>query len=267
MAGLCLALCFLLTGCYFQPGKFEADLVVRRDGSFTYHYVGELIFAYPNDGRQKDWDPEKVRCQDELMGNERPCTPIEIDVERASFQLAENARRANAAEIAAFTGFNFYDDSANKALAAQMQGTRGWNRVEYEGRGVFDVDYEVSGMLNRDFLFPVLPQAKLLIPIMVARRTDGGLVEIEAPGFSTTAIRNILMNSLGDKSGEVVMPVTNLAYGTFTIKTDAELTFTNGRMNRDTASNNPGSTRWKTTFWNVEGSLNESPKVQIGLDD
>jgi hypothetical protein len=44
---LCSPVCALLTGCFFSPGRFVSELDIRRDGRFTYSYVGEIIFLSP----------------------------------------------------------------------------------------------------------------------------------------------------------------------------------------------------------------------------
>ena len=38
-----LAAPLLLTGCLLSPGKFTSSLDLKRDGSFTFTYVGEIV--------------------------------------------------------------------------------------------------------------------------------------------------------------------------------------------------------------------------------
>ena len=39
------ALLLLLAGCMVLPGRFASDLSLRRDGTFTFHYKGEIVLA------------------------------------------------------------------------------------------------------------------------------------------------------------------------------------------------------------------------------
>ena len=39
----------LLTGCLWGPGKFNSDLSLKKDGSFTLDYRGELVLQLPPD--------------------------------------------------------------------------------------------------------------------------------------------------------------------------------------------------------------------------
>jgi hypothetical protein len=34
--------CLALTGCFLQPGKFDSALNLRKDGSFTIAYKGQI---------------------------------------------------------------------------------------------------------------------------------------------------------------------------------------------------------------------------------
>ena len=42
-----LAAPLLLTGCLWGPGKFTSDLALRKDGSFTLDYRGEIVLQLP----------------------------------------------------------------------------------------------------------------------------------------------------------------------------------------------------------------------------
>jgi hypothetical protein len=44
---LALAAPFLLASCFLSPGKFVSTLDIRKDRSFTFTYVGEIISADP----------------------------------------------------------------------------------------------------------------------------------------------------------------------------------------------------------------------------
>jgi hypothetical protein len=40
---------FLLSSCFLAPGAFTSSLDLRRDGSFTFAYKGEVIFQSPDE--------------------------------------------------------------------------------------------------------------------------------------------------------------------------------------------------------------------------
>jgi hypothetical protein len=48
-----------LTGCFLTPGKFASSIDLRRDGSFTVAYQGEVIFQPPDEmmGEKKEPKP------------------------------------------------------------------------------------------------------------------------------------------------------------------------------------------------------------------
>ena len=46
---LALAAPLLLTGCLWGPGKFASDLTIKKDGTFTLDYRGEIVIQLPPD--------------------------------------------------------------------------------------------------------------------------------------------------------------------------------------------------------------------------
>ena len=55
---LALAAPFLLASCFLSPGKFVSTLDIRKDRSFTFTYVGEIISA---DGKKALTNSQGVR--------------------------------------------------------------------------------------------------------------------------------------------------------------------------------------------------------------
>jgi hypothetical protein len=262
-----ILLCLLLTGCYFQPGAFRSDLSIYKDGSFTYRYVGELIFAFPERTAAVRGDPASAFCVDEKTGIKRPCDPEDLRQQEADAGLADTARRQRASEMAELIGFNPYDDAANRALAARIERIQGWNDVEYKGDGVFQVDYQASGNLDRDFVFPIVSDAQISVPIVGARRIKGNQIEIEAPGLASSILRKMLIEANGSKSDSKDVPLLNRANGTFTITTDAPLVSSNGLLTRSTEAAGKASSGLKMIRWDVKGSLDARPTALITLED
>ena len=57
----------LLSGCFFIPGKFTSNMDVRRDGSFTFAYNGELVFQIPDEKMMKgDSEKEDKKWTDKM---------------------------------------------------------------------------------------------------------------------------------------------------------------------------------------------------------
>lgn len=264
---LCACLCALLAGCVFLPGKFSSELDIRRDGSFTFRYAGELLFAMPEEQPAEQWTPSQARCFDDGTGDERPCNPSETEAQRQLALSIEKARNSQAKEIETLVGFNPYDRAANIELAKRVSGVSGWQKVEYKGAGVFDVVYEVSGMLDRDFVFPLMPETKMFMPIVIVRRVSDDIIEVDAPGFSTSALRDLLRQTAGSKKDEAEIPVLNRADGTFTLKTNATpMSF--GEASR--AAHAVGDTLEQSdeenvVEWTVNGALDKSPHARLML--
>ena len=71
-----LAAPLLLTGCLWGPGKFTSDLSLRKDGSFTLDYRGQIVLQLPPDEDLQPWTDANAKCDDN--GKPRPCTKAEI---------------------------------------------------------------------------------------------------------------------------------------------------------------------------------------------
>ena len=85
-----LAFCapFFLTSCLLLPGKFDAALDIRRDGSFSFRYAGELIVADPS---PKPAPFVSYGCFDKESGDERECSEQEVADQRTEFEEQQAA--------------------------------------------------------------------------------------------------------------------------------------------------------------------------------
>ncbi len=60
----------VLTGCLFIPGKFGSNMDIRKDGSFSFAYKGEIVLQIPDDKRirelsgdtNKKWTDKMAVC-------------------------------------------------------------------------------------------------------------------------------------------------------------------------------------------------------------
>jgi hypothetical protein len=141
---LALAAPLLLVSCILSPGRFVSTLDIKKDRSFTFTYVGEVILTDPK-FTDKDGQPVEQAA--------KPGPP-------SAETLAE--RRAVA-----------------EALSKEV----GYRSVEFIGGDKFKVDYALSGKLDRGFAFPINLDATAIIPWIVAEVRKDGTVRIKAPAF------------------------------------------------------------------------------------
>jgi len=156
---------------------------------------------------------------------ERPCTADEIAARTAEKAERQTRDTEEAERFQQMIGFNPKDEASMQAFAAQMMKQKGWRSVAYRGNGVFDVDYEIAGTLDRDFLFPVYPDASVVYPMVLVRRRADGSVQVTAPSFGNNAGNPLaamaLMGGVGGPGTEKAPP--SLADGGFTLRTDAAI--------------------------------------------
>ncbi len=251
-------LCLALSGCFFVPGQFTAHLDLHRDGTFTYRYAGELVFVYPEETSAGEWDPAAVRCLQGPEDEPVPCSEDLLEQLRAQTIADRTLREQQAAEVADIFGYDPYDQAANEELARRLSGYDGWQAVTYKSPGVFDVVYEISGNLDHEMVFPVIPETQLSLPIVTVRRASGNLVEVEAPGMAPLRLQTLIRHINADFANADRLPLLGRARGTFTVTTDAELTDTNGSIL--TASSQ------RTVSWTVDGQMAEAPQAQFNLN-
>jgi hypothetical protein len=123
-----------------------------------------------------------------------------------------------------------------KEVAAALSREQGYRSVEYLGGDKFRVDYSLSGMLDRSFVYPVNLDATAIIPWLVAEVRKDGTVRVKAPGFGD--MKQGMPDSTPDRSAAA-------REGTFTLTTDAILVMQN---NEDgAAAGPPARVVWKVT--------------------
>ena len=284
-----LAAPLLLTGCLWGPGKFNSELTLRKDGSFTLDYRGEMVLQIPNDEPTRGtdaWRPAMAKCftdgraeiavpggvQDlktfdaetgkPSVEQVRPCSvpevaKLKVQYEKQQADLAAGKRK-EAEDMAKLFGLPGLDDASNRAFAAKLMKFAGWRSVTYRGKGVFDVDYHLVGRTTQDFLFPALPDNDLIIPFIAIRRRADGSVLVTAPAFTggsgPLAARAGQTAANGMKEGPV-----SRAEGRFTIATDGEILTNNSE---DGASPHAIG---RQLHWDVGPASNKIPETLIRL--
>lgn len=192
-AGLIVLASLSLTACYLLPGKFAATLDIRRDGHFTYSYKGEILMlgltklvqvALAAANETKPF--EAMPCFKDDGVTERECTKQEAADQKTAWETekaekAEKAKRLNETLTKAFGGIDPNDPKAAEELAARLRGQAGWNAVTYRGNGIYDVDFMVSGTLDRDLTFPSIERLPAVLPFLAINRRTNGEVRIDLP--------------------------------------------------------------------------------------
>ena len=241
----------LLTGCLWGPGKFASELTLKKDGSFTLDYRGQIVLQLPPDASSEAWADSKAKCSD--GDKDRPCTKAEIAEQKNAFEK----KRKDSEEMAKMFGLPGLDDASNRAFAAKLMKYAGYRSVTYRGNGVFDVDYHFVGSAKQDFLFPALPDNNLIIPFIALRRRADGSVLVTAPAFTGGSGP---MGPAAAGAGDMAKggPMSR-AEGRFTIITDGEILTNNSE---DGATAHPTG---RQLHWDVNSTSNKIPETLIRL--
>jgi hypothetical protein len=250
----------LLTSCLWGPGKFTSDLTLRKDGSFTLDYRGEIVLQIPEDvAKVEPWRADMAHCyvgageadsatkvnvysKDssgrivEQTPKERPCTAAETARLKSDYEKREADKAAQkkkqSEEMAKLFGLPGLDDASSRAFAAKLMKYAGWRSVTYRGNGVFDVDYHMEGRATQDFVFPALPGGA------------GPLME-----------RMAAAGAAGDTKTSMV----SHAQGRFTVVTDGEILTNNSE---DGPSPSPIG---RQLHWDVGPASNKIPETLVRL--
>ncbi len=196
---LALVAPLLLAGCLLIPGKFESELRLMNDGTYSFVYNGQMQLAEGGDDAMSS--PSGI-----------------ADGEQAGSGSSEEDQK-NAAMRSIFGGAVPGDDEGLKLFAAKLAKYDGWNKVEYIGDNMFEVEYAISGKFDRMLAFPTIPGATMQFPFVQVIRRNKGELEILTPAMASAGglVGNLRPPSLGGPSDE---SKAQLIDGTFTIVTD-----------------------------------------------
>ncbi len=274
-----LLLPILLAACFYIPGKFTSMLDVRNDGKFAFSYKGEIV-AFTGSKMMEDLGKNEgveetfeAFCYDDDKGESRDCTEQEKVEQKKEWDAGAADRAKAKAEsakeeaemMAAIMGFNLKDPKTVDAFIAKLTKQKGWNSVVHKGDGVFEVDYAITGTLDRDFTFPNIPDVITANPMVVVRVRKDNNVEVEAPGFGTDAQTSKSANLMGvigqkaAKEGEE-NPLTAKTDGTFTVTTSAEI-LTNNTEDGPIMAGAKG----KSLVWEVNPQTNKRPEALLKI--
>ncbi len=208
-------------------------------------------------------DPETKVYTYETGG--RPCKKEEIAKVKAQFDEQQDAAKkrqdTESAQFAALFGFNPSNDDANRKFAATMMKYEGWKSVTYQGKGVFQVDYQLKSQAGHDYIFPVIPQGDFLVPFVALRKRESGTVGVNAPALVGGGLKALAMR--GEAMGRMTPPelsgLGQRTRGTFTLTTDGEI-LTN---NTDDGPVSDGKT--KKLVWAIGAESDKIPEALIRL--
>lgn len=225
-----LAACALLSGCFLQPGKFDAELNLRADGRFRFIYEGEIVMAGIADLAEMAAQAENTEtaepCTDADTGAVRECSEAELS-ERAAKKAQEQQLM-----MAMLGSTDLSSPESAAQLVESLQRQRGWNSVSYrEADKVFDVSFAIDSVLSHDFDFPTIEGLPVDSAFITARLRDDSRVRIEGPGLVGSDNGNPMgmmmfgmMGAMpqGEGSGAAPSPA-KAPEGTFRIVTDAAI--------------------------------------------
>lgn len=275
-AAVGLALATLLTGCFFAPGKFTSQLDVRKDGRFTFAYHGEIYMLALSRLAEMSRDNEQFKpdtCHDDDF-NERACTKAELDQQREAWEAGKESRKAEDAKNmqamqAMLGGIDPGDPKDAQEIADRLMRQKGWNSVQYEGNGMFLVDFSVTSRIDHDFVFPVVEGFPMANSFVTVTARDGNAVRIEAPGFDGKSMAGIPMAAMmaaaqgkdGSADAGPANPPLPKVDGTFTIVTDGAI------LANNTDEGPQGSPNGQKLAWTINARATNAPSALIRLGD
>lgn len=238
-----LAGVLLLAGCMLLPGKFTSDLALRKDGSFSFSYKGEIYLlalskmaAEQRSKSEGDATFEPATCYNDDTGDERECTSDEIAEQKKTWEddiasgkaAAEEKKKSDEAMAKAMLGgIDPSDPRAAQEFAERLRRQRGWKSVIDKGDGRFEVEYAISGRLDHDFSFPTIERFPMVTPFVTLIRRADGTVRVEAPAFASNAASSPFMGmaaaAADGKDGKRAAEGMPTLDGVLTLTTDAEI--------------------------------------------
>jgi len=242
--GLTLALIapLVLVGCAFSPGKFTASLTLLADRSFTFSYQGEVIavdlaseMAKGMGDAFKDDEKEKTETSDTAM------------LQPAAWQVKTPGNKEEPAEETDSAADEAKKEAKFKAIGEALTKEAGYRSVVYKGKGVFQIDYQISGKLTHNFLWPYNLDAEVIFPFVVIEMRGRDQVRVKAPAFGDD---DSPAKGKGDDSKAKLD-------GVFTLITDGELVSQN---NEDGATSAGGR---KTVTWKATPLSKDAPMAVI----
>ncbi|MEZ5656853.1 MAG: hypothetical protein R3E04_13410 [Sphingobium sp.] len=226
LAGMIIPL-LALSACLLTPGKFTSSLDVRKDGSFTFAYKGEVI--------AKDFADSMKG-----LGPNRSDNEEDAQEEDASFrQIASTSDDQEDGKTAKM-----------QAIVDALMKEKGYRSARYVGGDTLEIDYEISGMLDHSFLFPFNADAQVILPFVAVEVRKDGKVRIQAPGFGEGDNKS---GGMGGKGG------MEQREGSFTLTTDARI------VSQNQENGSTGTARGEKIVWQITPLTRIAPMAVLEL--
>ena len=210
--------------------------------------------------------PPPPTVQIPVVRPHRPCTAEELAQRRRDWErnmAADRSGRDREREQmkAMLGGIDPSDPATMTEFATRLQGQGGWKKVVHKGEGLFEVDYEISGRLDHDFVFPVFDRIEFIMPFVQAARLGPDRIRVTAPAFVKPGGDWMGMSPAGAAAmmGRERRWPFREAEGTFTLVTDAEILTNN---TRDGPSSEGGT---RTLRWTVSPLDRARPEALLKL--
>lgn len=269
----------LLAGCLLLPGRFTSAIDLRRDGTFSFTYKGEIhvlalskLAAEERDRKNATATFEPSTCYSDETGDERECTAEEIATQRKDWEdmvaqqkgAADEKKKSDEQMAKAMLGgIDPSDPRAAQEFAERLRRQKGWKSVIDKGDGKFEVEYAITGKLTHDFSFPTVEKLPMVMPFVTMIRRADGSVRIDAPAFAAGGSNSPFMgmaamaaDEKSQKAGGDGMPVLD---GTLTLTTDGEIL-----ANNTDEGPTPSSTG-KMLHWSVNARTKDAPTALVRI--
>lgn len=223
----------VLVGCAFSPGKFTSSLTILSDRSFTFSYQGEVIAVDLASEMAKGMGDA---FKDDAKDEDKKETSTTAMLQAVAWQAKTPGNKEEPAEEADSAADEAKKEAKFKAIGEALTKEAGYRSVVYKGKGVFQIDYQISGKLTHNFLWPYNLDAEVIFPFVVLEMRGKDQVRIKAPAFGDD---DSPAKGKGDDSKAKLD-------GTFTLITDGELVSQNNE-NGATSANGRRTVTWKAT--------------------
>lgn len=144
-------------------------------------------------------------------------------------------------------------ETKNRAIADGLSKEAGYRSARYLGDGKFMIDYQTSGQLTHNFIYPFNLDAQAIVPFVAVELRANGTVRVKAPGFANESKDQTgPMGGMGGSSGEKMD-------GTFMLDTDAEIVSQNNEDGPQVAGGR------RTISWHVTPLTRDAPSAVLRL--
>lgn len=192
----------------------------------------------------------------------RPCTDAELaeleEGEKAMYERRKKDYEQRSNMMAAmFGGAVPGNDEALVKFAETLRKYDGWEKVEYAGDNVFNVEYRASGNFDRYFGFPIINDSASQYPFFQIVPRNSGELELQAPGLGGQGglMGMAMLGGFPGSGTNKEMPIKPIE-GSFTLETNGEV------LGNNSPDGYVSEGDMKVMRWDVAG-LAESPRALI----